>query len=54
MSKLWRSLNLPLINWEVELDLGWEKKCVISEISITAALTGDNSVDATGTTSATF
>ena len=29
-----RSLGLPLINCEVELDLSWPKECIISEISI--------------------
>ena len=34
VSNFGRSLDLPLINCEIELDLKWEKKCVISEISI--------------------
>ena len=29
-----RSLDLPLINCEIEIDLSWSKECIISEISI--------------------
>ena len=32
-SNFWRSLDLPLINCEIELYLRWTKNCVISEIS---------------------
>ena len=35
MSHSWRSLDLPLIKWEIELDLSWSRHCVISEISRT-------------------
>ena len=35
-SNFWRSLDLPLINCEIELDLSWSKECIISEISITS------------------
>ena len=31
LSNFWRSLNLPLINCEVELDLSWAKDCVLVE-----------------------
>ena len=31
-----RSLHLPLINCEIELDLSWSRYCVISEISRTS------------------
>ena len=33
LSNFWRSLDLRLINCEVELDLWWTKEWVISEIS---------------------
>ena len=31
LSNFWRSLNLPLINCEVELDLSWEKESILAE-----------------------
>ena len=34
-SNFWRSLDLPLINCEIELDLKWRKNCAISEVSRT-------------------
>ena len=33
LSSFWRSLDLPLINCEIELDLSWSRYCIISEIS---------------------
>ena len=61
MSNFWRSLDLPLINCEIELDLKWTKNCVTSEILRTAALVGKQNVNppvraipATATTGATF
>ena len=33
LSNIWRSLDLPLINCEIELDLRWTRNCIISEIS---------------------
>ena len=41
MSIFWRSLELPLINCEIELDLSWSRNCIISEISRTAAVGGN-------------
>ena len=32
---------MPLINCEIEIDLLWSKKCIISEISITTATAGN-------------
>ena len=43
LSKFRRSLDLPLINCETEINLRWAKDCIISEISRTAAVAGDNS-----------
>ena len=34
LSNFWRSLDLPLINCETEVDLPWSKECIISEISL--------------------
>ena len=31
LSNFWRSLDLPLINCEIELDLSWTKDCVLIE-----------------------
>ena len=38
MSSFWRSLDLPLINYEIELDLSWSRSCVISKIWRTPAV----------------
>ena len=32
-SNFWRSLNIPLINCEVELILTWSKKCVLVDVT---------------------
>ena len=32
MYNFWISLNLPLINFEIELDLSWARYCLTSEI----------------------
>ena len=57
LSNFWRSLDLLLINCEIELDLSWSRKCVISEISRTAAIAANPPNPArekTKTNSATF
>ena len=38
MSNFWRSLDLPLIKYETELDLSWSRECLISKISIIPAV----------------
>ena len=38
LSNFWRSLDLPLINCEIELDLLLSRYCVISEILRTSAV----------------
>ena len=35
------SLNLPLINSEIELDLSWSKDCIISELYKTPKITAN-------------
>ena len=35
LSNVWRSLNLPLNNCKIELDLSWWKECIITEVSRT-------------------
>ena len=52
LSNFWRSLDLPLINCEIELDLSCSKNCAISEISRTPEMLGANSAETTTTTSA--
>ena len=54
LSSCWRSLDLLLINYEIELDLTWSKYCIISEISKTPEVKGASPADATLTTGATF
>ena len=36
---------MPLINYEIELDLSWSKECIISTILITPRVPGDPDVD---------
>ena len=31
LNKIWRFLNLPLLNREIEFDLSWTKDCVLIE-----------------------
>ena len=57
----WRSLDLPLINCEIGLDLKWTKNCVISEIYKTLEVPANpnanppnSPIQATATTAATF
>ena len=41
LSNYWRSLNILLINCEVELILNWSKKCVLADMTVRDAK-GDN------------
>ena len=41
LSSFWRSLNIPLINCEVELILTWSKNCVLADMTVRDA-EGDN------------
>ena len=61
LNNFWRFLGLPLVNCEIELDLPWSKKCLISEISIKPIIAGKPranipilAVAARQTTGATF
>ena len=36
LSNFWGSLNIPLINCEVELILTWSKNCVLADMTIRA------------------
>ena len=40
LSNFWRILNIPLINWEIELILTWSKNCVWADIIV--RVTGNN------------
>ena len=33
LSNLWRSLEMPLINYKVELSLTWNKNCILSSVA---------------------
>ena len=35
LNNFWRSLNIPLINWEAELILTWSKNCVLADMTPT-------------------
>ena len=61
LSNFWRSLDLPLINCEMEIDLSRSKECIKSEISITSRIGGNpharppvQATEARQTTGATF
>ena len=57
LSNFWRSLDLHLINCEIELDLSWSRDCIISKISKTSAVPANppvTAVEATETVRATF
>ena len=45
LSNFWRSLDLPLINCEIELDLSWSKEYIISAIPIIPKITGGKDAD---------
>ena len=47
LRNFWRSLDLLLINCELELDLPWSKRCIISAISITPVMTGNSRTNPT-------
>ena len=36
LSNFWRSLDIPLINCEIELILTWSKNCVLADMSVNA------------------
>ena len=44
LSNFWRSLNIPLINCEVELILTWSKNCVLGDMTVSAAQDGNPAV----------
>ena len=55
LSNFWRTLDMPLINYEVSLILAWSEKCVLTSITYRRAVTGDNPVSGIkNTTGATF
>ena len=41
LSNFWRTLNIPLINCEIELILSWSKNCALVDMTVRAA--GNNS-----------
>ena len=45
MSNFWGSVDFPLINCEIELDLSWSNNCIISKISIIPAVPSDPDAD---------
>ena len=38
LSNFWKSLDIPLINCEIELILTWSKNCVLVDMSVNAVL----------------
>ena len=41
LSNFWGSLDIPLINCEVELILTWSKNCVLADMTVRAAQDGN-------------
>ena len=37
LSNFWRTLNIPLINCEIELILTWSKNCALADMTVRAA-----------------
>ena len=37
LSNFWKSLNIPLINCEIELILTWSKNCILADMTVDAA-----------------
>ena len=44
LSNFWRSLNIPLINCEVELILTWSKNCVLADMTTRNAQGGNPAI----------
>ena len=36
LSNFWRSLEMPLINCKIQLELNWNKNCVMSSVVVVA------------------
>ena len=36
LSNFWKSLNIPLINCEIELILTWSKNCILADMTVDA------------------
>ena len=41
LSNFWKSLDLPLVNCQIGIDLSWSEECIVSEISITPTIAGN-------------
>ena len=46
LTNLWRSLNIPLIDCEVELILTWSKNCALADMTTKDAEGDDPAIDA--------
>ena len=44
LRNFWRTLNIPLINCEVELILTWWKNCVLADVTVRAAQGGNPAI----------
>ena len=45
VSNFWRTVEMPLINWEINLCLNWSKKCVIVAIPVANQATTFSRID---------
>ena len=50
LGNFWRALSIPLISYEVSLELKWNKTCVITSQQIGVNLNGGNTAAPTGAT----
>ena len=42
LNNFWRTLNIPLINCEIELILTWYKNCALADMTVRAARNNNN------------
>ena len=54
LGNYWRSLDFPLINFEIKLDLAWSNKCIISEVSMTLTIADNPATPARNTIGTIF
>ena len=54
LSNFWRSLDIPLINCEVELILTWSKNCALADMTVRAAGNNNDSPAVVAPSDATF
>ena len=54
LSNFWRSLDIPLINCEIEIILTWTKNCVLADMTVRAAGNNNDSPEIIAPSGTTF